>query len=145
MSTKTLESLELAVAQKSLDEYSAALAESDGKSIKAVACRRRVQQGIDAFGWIVRAEETIRQAAYQGLIDFSQELDATLEALYRGWLARRGQMQALIRQQILQGAEFDNVQEFAKCRDSALDWIERHEWTKASERSRQRRFASEPW
>ncbi|HVA46479.1 MAG TPA: hypothetical protein VNH11_08905 [Pirellulales bacterium] len=145
MSIKTLESLELAVAQKSLDDYSAALANGDVQSLKAVACQRLVQQGIDAFQWIVKAEETIRQAAYQGLIDFSPELDETLEALYRGWLARCEQMQALIRQQILQGGDLDNVSEFARCRDSARDWIERHAWRKASSESLARRSASEPW
>lgn len=145
MSTKTLESLELAIAQKYLDEYSADALDGQRQCEEAAACERRLEQGIEAFKWIARAEETIRQAVYEGLIDFSRELEEAIEALYSGWLAPWEQLQALVREQILQGAELDNVAEFAKCRNSVRDWIERHEWAKASKASQERRLKSEPW
>src|SRR5579883_1610193 len=87
MSTKTLESIELAVAQNCLDEYSSEVMNGDVQSNEAAACERRLSQAIEALNWITRAEESIRQAVYRGLIDFTQELDDALEALHRGWLA----------------------------------------------------------
>ncbi|HEX7380252.1 MAG TPA: hypothetical protein VF278_24260 [Pirellulales bacterium] len=145
MSTKTLESLELAIAQKALDDYSAAFTDGDVDAIEAAAFQRHLQQGIDAFHWIVRAEETLRQAAYQGLINFSPEIEQALEALYRGWLAFCERMRAILRQQLLAGGDFDNAREFGECRSGAIDWIERHEWRKISAASLARRSAAEPW
>lgn len=145
MATQTLRYLELAIAQKALDEYSAALAGGDAEAIDTVACELRLRQAIDSFQWIVRAEETIRQAVYQGLVDFSAELDEAIEALYRGWLIRCEQTRALIRQQTLAGGELDNIKEFSQCRESAIDWVERHEWRKVSAASLAGRSAAEPW
>jgi hypothetical protein len=144
MSTKTLESLELVIAQKHLRDYSVDAMNGHHQAERPSACQRLLQ-GIEAFKWIVRAEETIRQAAYDGLLDYSKEVDDALEALYRGWLAPCEQIEALARQEIVQDGELDCAREFAACRDNARDWIERHEWAKASQRSRQRRFESEPW
>ena len=144
MTTKTLESLELALAQKSLQEYSAETLNGDVDSEKTAATERRLRQGIEAFKWITRPEETIRQAVYEGLIEFSRDFDGALEALYCGWLAPYERVQALTRQQILRGGELDSVAEFVACRDSVRDWIERHEWAKASKASLERRLQAEP-
>lgn len=145
MSTKALESIELAVAQNYLDEYSSEVMNGDIQSNEAVACERRLGQAIEALNWITRAEETIRQAVYRGLIDLSPDLDGALEALHRGWLAPCEMTEKLVQHQIDQGVPIKNLAEFRACCESARDWIERHEWAKAAQRSRERRFASEPW
>lgn len=125
MSTQTLQSLELAIAQKALDEYSATVANGDAEARDTAACQRRLGQAIDSFQWIVRAEETIRQAVYQGLIEFSAELDEAIEALYRGWLVSSEATErvlAEIQECPQDAAEFRAITSQARERINAMAW-----------------------
>lgn len=126
MSTKTLESLELAIAQKALDEYAAAFTDGDAAATEAMAFQRHLQQGIDAFQWIVRAEETLRQAAYQGLIEFSPEIEQSVESLYREWLASSERIEktfAAGQDCPPDAAEFRAVTSQVRERINALAWV----------------------
>lgn len=53
--------------------------------VDARDCDDFLQLGIDAFAWLVRADETIRAAVYQGL-PHEERSDEAIRELFLGWL-----------------------------------------------------------
>lgn len=77
-------------------------------------CEAFLQLGIDAFSWLVRADETIRAAVYEGLSHDARSDDALRELLV-AWLRPCARGNAWIQSLQANGAEPANLAEFRRC------------------------------
>ncbi len=55
---------------------------------EAAECEQSLVDGLDAIGWIRRADETMRAGDYEGIFDYSEELQAALKKLLDDWLQK---------------------------------------------------------
>lgn len=86
----------------------------------ALDCESYLQLGIDAFHWLCRADTAIRQAVYQDEATFDTEVQASLESLFRIWLAPSDFAERWIARQTAGGVEIGNLTEYRSCRDEVL-------------------------
>jgi hypothetical protein len=84
------------------------------EAMECLDCEAILQLGIDAFHWLVRADESLRRAAYRG-----DEVDAEtfemLAQLFRHWLKPCAVVSAWIDVQGDRGYTLENLQELRKC------------------------------
>lgn len=79
-------------------------------------CESFLQLGIDAFDWIVRADQVLRGAMYQGFEGFDHnEAEDAIRALCRSWLApcTRANEWAVVQNQ--RDFRVDNLDRFRQC------------------------------
>ncbi len=86
-----------------------------GAPADCLDCEAFLQVGIDAFHWLVRADETIRLAIYRGQLAHDPALDEALAALARAWVAVAGAADRHIAQHQQQEAKLANLAEFRRC------------------------------
>lgn len=142
-----MEVLELAIARKRVSDYSGKVTQSDDTD-GCHDCKSRIEDGIEAYHWLRRAEETIREAVYQGLIAHAVYESSVLPAiasLFVAWLQPFEQIEALADGQSNGEGKAANLTEFRECRESVRDWLECHEWSSAVKRSRNAAMQAEPW
>jgi hypothetical protein len=79
-------------------------------------CEDFLQLGIDAFDWIVRADQLIREAAYRNVagLDYAQA-ERAVRTLCEAWLKPCKQAQAIIAGQTERGFCIENLARFRKC------------------------------
>jgi hypothetical protein len=82
---------------------------------QCVDCDALLQVGIDAFHWLVRADETIRLAIYRGQVAHDSLVEGALAALARAWLNTCGAANGLIALHLGQGDSLSNLAEFRRC------------------------------
>ena len=49
-------------------------------------CEEFLAEGIEAFRWLRTAEDIMREGDYQGVFEFTAELQKVLDLLYSAWL-----------------------------------------------------------
>ncbi|HEX5443215.1 MAG TPA: hypothetical protein VFW87_05275 [Pirellulales bacterium] len=142
-----MEVLELAIARKRVSDYSDKATQPEDTD-ECHDCKSRIEDGIEAYHWLRRAEETIREAVYQGLIAHAIYESSVLPAianLYVAWLQPFEQIEALADGQSNGEGKAANPAEFRECRESVRDWLQRQEWLTAVKRSRNAAMQVEPW
>ena len=106
----------LQLAQKHVDAFDA-LMEQHRQAMKCRDCEELLQSGIDAYRWLTRADETIRQAAIEGF-DVPPEVVTALATMYRAWFKPCRYAEERIRDQERQGFAVTNVDAFRKAHDA---------------------------
>lgn len=77
-------------------------------------CDTVMQLGIDAFAWLIRADECLRAAVYEGM-GYDADADEAIRELFRGWLRPCEPVNKWIEIQAQRGYHLDNLEEFRKC------------------------------
>ena len=80
-------------------------------------CEDFLQLGIDAFRWLVRADEIIRSNVYQQKADYDPELDQALETLFVRWLEPSEFANEWIASLLSREFTPDNLDQFRKCEE----------------------------
>lgn len=84
------------------------------EAMACLDCEAILQLGIDAFHWLVRADESARSAAYRG-DEVEEETFDMLAQLFHHWLKPCAVMNAWIAVQGERGYALSNLEEFRKC------------------------------
>ncbi len=98
-------------------------------AMKCRDCEDFLQLGIEAYQWIARADQTLRQAAVEGL-DVPEEAKDVLCKLYTSWLTSCAHAEDRIREQEQQGFTVANAGRFRESRENVeqqLRVLEAHE------------------
>ena len=115
-----IDNLAFRTAEKHVRNYereSAELMAAHREAIDCLDCEAFLQLGIDAFAWIMRADQALRVAAADGKIEYDDKLEDGLRALCRAWLKPCPCAQQWIEQQQQRGYNLDNLDPFRNCRD----------------------------
>lgn len=78
-------------------------------------CEAYLQLGIDAFHWLVRADETIRRSIFEGRAAHDPQSDEAIAGLFRAWLAPCQLANAWIGERTKTGDVPTNAEEFREC------------------------------
>lgn len=140
-----LDSLEFAIAQKRVDDYALEAPRPDPQAIERRECEGFLHRGIDACKWLLRAEEVVREAAYEGIIPFAPQAEEALQSLYQSWLSPCEMAEAWISKLAETGHAPASVDEFRKCCQHVRGWLEQRDWLKRSRQSLEKRLAEEAW
>jgi hypothetical protein len=81
-------------------------------------CEAVLQLGIDAFNWLIRADEFIRSALYEGM-DYDPEADEAIRELFKAWLRPCVPANKWIDTQQKRGYHVENLEKFRKCEREA--------------------------
>ena len=109
----------LQLAQKYVEEYTKhddAMAQHYAVMEKCEACEEFLRLGVNAHKWLRQADETLREAARQGIEVPAESRDA-LEVLYRDWLEPCADAEKLIKKQEDSGYAPGNLAEFRLARE----------------------------
>lgn len=107
-------------------------------------CQDYLQLGIDAFRWLKRAEEVIRDAVYQGaLAGQERKFEHSLRTLYGAWLQPCDAAEQWAAQHIARG--LSNLDEFRKCRQDAEERYNQKAWLRLVHDSAQHLHSEESW
>jgi len=79
-------------------------------------CETLLQVGIDAFQWLVRADESIRRAVFSARLDYeAEQVQSAMELLLKAWLEPVPRVNQVISRQLDRGFALDNLDEFREC------------------------------
>jgi hypothetical protein len=108
----------LFLAEKHIQEYQDrdAILSQHRQAMKCRDCEDFLGLGIQAFKWLKRADQTIREATIKGF-EVTPDVPEALAHLYRGWLLPCAHAEDQIRRQREQGFELRNLEEFEKARN----------------------------
>jgi hypothetical protein len=96
-------------------------------------CEAFLQLGIDAFNWLVRADQTIRKAVFSGG-EYDAEADEAIQELFKAWLKPCAFANQWIAVQEQRHYHLANLEEFRKCEQevrSIVKAMEKDELTDA--------------
>ncbi|MGO8747292.1 MAG: hypothetical protein ACLQNE_15005 [Thermoguttaceae bacterium] len=116
------ETLALRIARQRVEGYEAAkkyIIEEHNEAMDCLDCEAFVQMGIDAFRWLIRADETIRRAIAAGRLSFDADVDAALRRLFVDWLRPCEVAEKWASRQHQRGNPVENYEELRKCREEA--------------------------
>ena len=82
------------------------------EAIDCFDCEAFLQLGIDAFAWIVRADETIRHAVFSGAFEDHSHL---VSLCFQAWLTPVPYANSWIAACLDRGFDVDNLDEFREC------------------------------
>lgn len=99
-------------------------------------CEDFLQLGIDAFRWIQRAYDHMRQCVYDKKVAFSQEAENAVTDLYASWLLPCNHAQKWAQIQLDRGYYPDNLDEFRQCREEVEDILEQRSLLSMGRRAR---------
>jgi|GEM_PF-3099255 len=117
------------------DEADALLA-SHSEAMECWKCQELLQKGIDAYRWLTQADAFLREADYQGVFDFSPELQDAVNTLYQAWLQPCEFAERRIVALLERGYQLDNLQEFREICEQVEEIIDNREWRKAAAQAR---------
>ncbi len=83
-------------------------------------CEAFLQLGIDAFHWLVLADETFRRAIFQGAAQYNAKTDQAIKRLFVAWLRPCQRAMQWIDLQERRGYRVANLDEFRKCQEEVL-------------------------
>lgn len=90
--------------------------EEHAEGLECRDCEAFLRLGIDAFDWIIRADQIARQAIYDGAADFDHDaVDRALRELCRAWLKSSGRTEAWANAQQSKGRRLGNLERFQAC------------------------------
>ncbi len=84
------------------------------EAMECLDCEAVVQLGIDAFRWMVLADESVRRLIYSGT-QFDADMSEMLTQLFRHWLKPCGVVNGWIAVQKQRGYDLPNLEEFRRC------------------------------
>jgi hypothetical protein len=84
-------------------------------AMECLDCEACLQLGIDAFRWLVEADEVISCAVAKDIIEYDEKVEAEILALFRRWLAPCEFANRWIDVQVKRGYQPDNLSEFRRC------------------------------
>jgi hypothetical protein len=84
------------------------------EAMECLDCEAVLQLGIDAFNWLVLADETIRRAIYRGA-EFDDDAFPMIADLFRHWLKPCSVVNKWIAVQKNRGYNLANLEEFRRC------------------------------
>lgn len=87
-------------------------------------CEDFLQMGIDAFEWIIRADEVIRAAIYAGDMEYDEELDHGIQLLLKVWLRPCENAFKWIAKCESLGFKIHNLAHFRECHNEVLAIVE---------------------
>jgi len=99
---------------RSFADESELLPEHEGAT-ECLDCEAFLQVGIDAFHWLIRADETIRLATYRRLLTHNPRVEQSLHSLARAWLQSSEAANRWIEFHQQRGERLENLDEFCKC------------------------------
>ena len=82
-------------------------------------CEAFLQLGIDAFRWLIRADEAHRKGVFSGQ-DYDAEFDRVIQELFRLWLKPCVYADELVTALQARGCELTNLAEFRRCEREVL-------------------------
>jgi hypothetical protein len=85
------------------------------EAMDCLNCESYLQLGIDAFNWLIRADQAIRHAVYHGQCEHDCETDEAIEALFREWLPPCDFANEWIDAQHKRGYKVENLSQFREC------------------------------
>ena len=91
------------------------LMEAHQEAMDCRDCEALLQLGIEAFGWIIRADRVNRDAVYKGVKEYDPGIDDEIAALCRDWLVPCDYAEKWIAKQLERGYQIGNLGEFRKC------------------------------
>ena len=89
-----------------------------GRHVSAMECRDCedfLQLGIDAFNWMIRADEQFREAIFDGRIEYDAETDESLSLLFRTWLKPSSYAEKWAAEQTERGFTLEKIAQFRQC------------------------------
>jgi hypothetical protein len=84
------------------------------QAMECLDCEALLQLGIDAFDWLVRADQDFRKAVFEG-IDYEADVDEAIRELFKAWLKTCEQANPWIAVQQQRGYALANLEHFRKC------------------------------
>ena len=106
-------------------------------------CEDYLQQGLDALDCVRKADALLREADYEGIFEYSEEVREAIRALYAEWLVPCEYAEELIQKQFQRGYQPDNLEKFRTACEVVRDTVERTDW---QEQLRFKdRLEAEPW
>jgi len=85
------------------------------QAMECFDCRDFLQLGIDAYQWLTRADEQLREEVFAGQIDHNAEADQAIDVLYKTWLKPCDFAEKWITVQQQRNFEIENLTEFRRC------------------------------
>jgi hypothetical protein len=82
----------------------------DNEARERYDCQAALQLGIDAYHWLIRADQAIRMAG-----EFDAEVAQAMEALLRQWQKPLPQINGWVDVQLRRGLTLDNLTQFREC------------------------------
>lgn len=108
-------------------------------------CEEFIQSGLEAFKWLCRSEQLVRQASYRGLCQFDDDTRSAFDMLYRAWLKPCDFAEEWIQKQVARGYTLDNLEEFRDACESVEYIIEHRGWVNETASSLQEQLSKEDW
>jgi len=141
------DSLQMKIARspvKAFVDYSSQAGAEPEQVLDALDCDAYLQLGIDAFDWLVRADQQYRKLVFSDELESSPEFEAALEVLFRSWVPPRVCANRWIADVEKRGHGLQNVAEFRKREVDALSivrFLDSDELTPAMQALRDRALA----
>ena len=143
------EPLELQIARSKIERYAH---DADDSVVRAsieaqdcLDCEAFLASGIRALDWLERSEEALSEAANEGFLATTVEMEAAIETLYAAWLHPCSLAEAWISRCQNGGFEVGNLSQFRECCERVRDWLARSAHFRQAKAARDSRFAAEPW
>ena len=133
------ENLCLDVAQRRVRDYTDEADAAISASHEAEGCWKCqdfLQKGIDAYKWLKKAEEFLREADYQGLQQFTPELQNAVDAMYNSWVHPCETAEEWASVNLARGYQIDNLQLFRETCNEVREVIQNREWRKSAKHAR---------
>lgn len=106
-------------ASKNLEFYAISfeehLMQDHKEAMECMDCETCIQLGLDAYKWLVRADEQFNQSVAQGIMEFDKMIADTIENIYSIWYDLSNKMNTWIDLQITRGFELNNLRKFREC------------------------------
>jgi hypothetical protein len=104
----------------SFDHEGEELIKDHHEAMDCFDCEAFLQLGIDAFHWLILADETLRRAIFSGKREFDPKIQQTIEGLFVAWLRPWKRANEWVDVQVQRGFEVANLDEFLKCSEEVL-------------------------
>jgi hypothetical protein len=108
-------------------------------------CEEFLRRGIDAFEWLRRCEEMLREADYAGVATLHAATQEAIGMLYTTWLdSCGGGLQWLDRLES-RSLQVEHADRFREICDDVNDIVASRQWLRLADTARTLATTSEPW
>ena len=110
--------LALQIARDRVDCYrhhSDEVIERHRKATDCRDCEAFLQLGIDAYEWLIRADQSIRRAVFKGDLEWDADIDTLFKTLFEQWLEPCEWARRWLNTQVERGYDVDNGAQFLEC------------------------------
>ena len=142
------ENINLELARRRVERYGDGASNADALARNGEngnSCNDLLRRGIEAYRWLVRAEETLREACYEGLFTFTPEVKNSLAAMYESWLKSSELAEPWINAHCQTGEPLEYLHDFRSAQESVEEILAHVDWNSRAQAAREDRMAEEPW